>query len=331
MRTQVGRERTVRDIDGNWDLRDAFTQRTWPGATLDVGELIAELGPSVSVVIPALDEQDTVAAVVASAVELRTAGLVDDVVVVDGGSSDATRDRAADAGARVVDQQRTLAAAGPGRGKGDALWKGVGVTSGALVVFLDADVVQPSARTIIGLVSPFVRDPGVQLVKAAYDRAFVDAATAAVAATGGGRVTELTARPLLAALWPELAWLAQPLGGEYAGRRAAFEAVPFVQGYGVEFGLLVDIAGRYGAQAIAQVDLGVRVHRHQPLAALGRMAAEILHVALSRGAPGLDPATVLPQPTRDEAGALDLGLHDIAVEERPPLAQWRAEADATHV
>ena len=304
---------------------ESFARRTWHGAQLDVDDLLAGLGGAVSVVIPALDEQDTVAAVVATATELHRTGLVDEVVVIDGGSSDATRTFATAAGARVEDQAAALQAAGPGRGKGDALWKGLALTRGAYVVFVDADVHEPSASTITGLLAPFVLAPELQLVKAAYDRTLTSADS--VAATGGGRVTELMARPLLAALWPQLAWLAQPLASEYAGRRAALESVPFVQGYGVELALLVDVAARYGADAIGQVDLGHRTHRHQPLPALGRMASEILHVALSRArVTAATSMPVLPQPARDRDGRLTIEVHEVSVAERPPLATWRERA-----
>jgi glucosyl-3-phosphoglycerate synthase len=141
-------------------------------------------------------------------------------------------------------------------------------------------------------------------------------------------VTELMARPLLAAFWPELAWLAQPLSGEYAGRRDVLESVPFVQGYGVEIALLADIAERYGADRIAQVDLDRREHDHQGLAALGRMATEILHVAMDRLARSgrvmttEAPGALLAQPVRTEDG-LDAEVHEVAVRERPPLREVR--------
>ncbi|MEX0868627.1 MAG: hypothetical protein WD011_03050, partial [Nitriliruptoraceae bacterium] len=201
-------------------------------------------------------------------------------------------------------------------------------TSGDLVVFIDADIHDIGAQFVVGLLGPLLTDPDVAFTKATYDRPLiVDGDTRDV---GGGRVTELMARPLITTFWPQLAWLAQPLSGEYAGRRALFESLPFVCGYGVELGLLVDIAERHGAEAITQVDLGRRTHDHQSLDALGRMAAEILHTALVRLQAHdrmvvTDPlATALPQPVRDAAGMLTMVEHEVTHEERPPLNEWRA-------
>ncbi|HEX2029407.1 MAG TPA: glucosyl-3-phosphoglycerate synthase [Nitriliruptorales bacterium] len=309
---------------------DRFRRRTWRHVDFDADELVEvrrRAGTSVSVVVPARDEQATVGDVVATAVGLRERGLIDQVLVVDGGSTDATVERARAAGAAVVAQAKLLPEAGPGHGKGDALWKGLAATTGDLVVFLDADLRDPDPRYVVGLLGPLLTVPEVALVKACYDRPL---RTAGQTAAGGGRVTELTARPLLAAFWPQLSWLAQPLAGEYAGRRAVLEAVPFAAGYGVELALLIDVVERFGDDAIGQVDVGQRLHDHQPLPALGRMAAEIVGVAaarlvsdgrLSGGSSGL-----LPQPDRAPDGRLTLRVHRVNVDERPPLAQLRTRA-----
>jgi glucosyl-3-phosphoglycerate synthase len=229
-------------------------------------------GHRVAVVIPALDEETHVGGVVAALLPLLTDGLVDELVVVDGDSSDATAECARDAGARVV-QQSDLTEA---RGKGAALQAGVRATTSTLVAFVDADVLEPHAGLVTGTIAPLILEPGVRLVKADYQRPF------GAAAVGGGRVTELLVRPLLALCWPELVDLGQPLAGEYAADRALLESLPFEQGYGVELGLLLDTLRLHGRAAIAQTDLGVRAHEHQPLEALGRMAAEILLVAADR-------------------------------------------------
>lgn len=177
----------------------------------------------------------------------------------------------------------------------------------------------------MGLLGPLLTDPATHYVKATYDRP-LDLG-GALQPSGGGRVTELLARPVIGAFWPELAWLAQPLSGEYAGRRTLLESLPFVRGYGVELGLLVDTLTAHGPDVIAQVDLGRRVHVHQPLDALGRMAAEVLHVAVDRlvrqGRLVLtEPlATALLQPVRDAAGDLVLSRHEVAPSERPPLRE----------
>lgn len=229
-------------------------------------------GHSVAVVIPALDEESHVGGVVTALVPLLADGLVDELVVVDGGSSDATVERARAAGARVV-QQRDVSSA---RGKGAALQVGVRSTTSTIVAFVDADVLEPHAGLVTGTIAPLLLAPGVRLVKADYRRPL------GAAAVGGGRVTELLVRPLLALCWPELVDLGQPLAGEYAADRALLESLPFEQGYGVELGLLLDTLQLHGRSAIAQQDLGVRAHEHQPLEALGRMAAEILLVAADR-------------------------------------------------
>lgn len=274
-------------------------------------------------VVPALDEQDTVGDVVG---RLRRdlvdgAGLVTELVVVDGGSTDATADRARAAGARVVDQRDHPHPSGRGpaveRGKGAALQVGVDATTSSLVVFVDADVVDLDTAMVTGLVAPFLSGPEVLLTKAAYDRPMADAGTP----TGGGRVTELVARPLLATFWPELADLVQPLAGEYAGRRSLLRSVPFVAGYGVELALLVDTLALHGRGAIRQVELGARQHTHQSLPALGLMATEILAVALARAeAQGRRPlaSPVLRQPERTPDG-YRLRDRPVTWAERPPL------------
>ena len=303
--------------------RDAF----------DLGLLAARkaaLGMTTSVVIPAREEAPRVGAVVAAirrAMEpVGTTGtaLVDELVVIDGASRDGTAQVAERAGARVVRHEPT--------GKGAALRHGVEVTSGDLVAFVDADVLDPDAWLAIGTLAPLLLDEDVRLVKSAAQRAWQgDSYTAGAASTssglGGGRVTELTVRPLLALLWPDVAHVAQPLAGEYAGDRALLESLPFETGYGVELGLLLDTLRLHGPQAIAQVDLGVRGHAHQPLDALGRMAAELLLVVADRlavegrGLPGpiSTDALVLPRMTRDAQGVLHSALTEVRRAALPPL------------
>ena len=290
-----------------------------PRTRADVLAAHRSSGLRVAAVVPARDEAATVGVVARGLGDLVGAGLLEEVVVVDGRSTDDTAAIAAAAGARVLDQAQPPRGATPGTGKGDALWQGVAATTADLVLFVDADIRGFDPDFVVPLLGPLLVDPHVHLTKAAYDRPLVTAATA----DGGGRVTELMARPLLALLWPELSFLAQPLAGEYAGRRSLLEAVPFVQGYGVELGLLVDTVELLGAGAIEEVDLGVRVHAHQPLDALGRMAAEILAVALDRAAAqGRTPVAepLLRQPRRTEDGQLGLTPHPVRVRRRPPLS-----------
>ncbi len=309
-----------------------FAARTHHHGDFDPSELQRvkrERDLTVSVVIPARNEAPTVGEVAGT---LRRAlqvdiDLVDELLVVDADSEDGTGEVARAAGARVVRQSDVLPAAGSALGKGEALWKGLAATDGDLVVFIDADIKDIGARFVVGLLGPLLLDDEVRFSKATYDRPLQVGSE--LQPSGGGRVTELLARPLIAAFWPELGWLAQPLSGEYAGDRALLEGLPFVRGYGVELAMLVDIVEQHGAHTIAQVDLGRRVHDHQSLDALGRMAAEILHVTVDRlsrqGRLVLtDPlAATLLQPFRDAAGQLDMGRHEVRPEERPALADWR--------
>jgi glucosyl-3-phosphoglycerate synthase len=275
-------------------------------------------GCTVSVVLPALDEEDTVGAIV-TAVRRAWMGhipLVDELVVMDSGSTDRTASLAAAAGADVVHVDDVLPAYGHIPGKGEALWKSLHVTSGDLVVFLDSDVREFDPRFVVGLLGPLLTDPDVGYVKGLYDRPL--ATTEGLVPTGGGRVTELTARPLLGALWPHLSGFVQPLGGEYSGRRRLLEQVPFVSHYGVELGLLIDLAELAGIDALAQVDLGTRVHGHQTDAALGRMAGQILQTALARCPSLRVPDDRLVQFVRSGAD-VEAVTWDVGVSERPPM------------
>jgi glucosyl-3-phosphoglycerate synthase len=252
--------------------------------------------------------------------------LVDELVVVDSGSSDRTSEVAAAAGARVVHRDAILPRLPALPGKGDVLWRSLLVTSGDVVCFVDADLREFSADFVSGIVGPLLTDPGVQFVKAMYDRPLRTGGAAGGgdgAAPGqGGRVTELVARPLLNLHWPLLAGFVQPLGGEYAVRRSLLERLPFPVGYGVELGLLVDALRVVGLDALAQVDVGVRLHRHQDDRALGRMAAAIYRTAQNRLSRAHLVRPVLTQFERGEKG-FEPRTHAVDTEERPPMREIR--------
>ena len=311
------------------DVLDWLHRRTYSVTAFDPDGLRRakrRAGCTVSVVLPALDEERTVGGIVASIREslMEGARLVDEIVVVDSGSTDATAEVADRAGARVVRADAVLPDLGTVPGKGEALWKSLHVTSGDLVVFVDSDLLTFTPDYVVGLLGPLLTDPGVGFVKALYDRP-LDTVDGLVP-TGGGRVTELVARPLLGALWPHLSGFVQPLSGEYAGRRELLESVPFVSGYGVELGLLIDLAELAGIDALAQVDLGSRRHGHQTDAALGRMAGQILQTALARLPAVAVPSESLVQYVRTGTGIEAVDWH-VGVMERPPMRTVAAHRD----
>ncbi len=284
--------------------------RTHDAAEFDVERLVGAKGDTtVSVCIPARNEEATVGAIVAviRAELVDSLGLVDEIVVVDDHSDDRTSAAAAAAGARVVRAADVLADFGRGHGKGEALWKSLFASTGDVVIWCDADVQDFHHRFVTGLLGPLLTDPTLAFVKGFYERP-VDGQV-----RGGGRVTELVARPVLTLLFPHLAGVVQPLSGEYGGRREVLEQVPFVEGYGVDIALLIDIAARFGAQNMAQVDLGQRIHRNRPLHELSPMAAQVLQAALRRAVPDVVPDRAVLSPP-------ELAAVEIVYRERPPLA-----------
>jgi glucosyl-3-phosphoglycerate synthase len=301
-----------------------FSARTWTEPPWTAADLTAAKAErTVSVVLPALDEQDTVAGVLGAVTPLAGT-LVDEVVVVDSGSTDATAARARAAGARVVTREDALPGVPVRPGKGEVLWRALAATTGDLVVYLDSDLVDVDSRFVTSLLGPLLTVPGVELVKGFYDRPLRLSEQDAVA-TGGGRVTELVARPVLSALRPELGGIVQPLGGEYAATRELLESLPFAGGYGVELGLLLDTQRTRGLDAIGQVDLGVRKHRHRSLRALGVTASEVLDVALRR-CTGLDGGSRPLTQFVPVGGQWLPEIHDVATADRPPMREL-ARAD----
>lgn len=313
------------------ELERWFARRTWQDPRWDVGSLVAaKRGRTVSVVLPALDEQATVGGVVAAVLPL-TGGpspLVDELVVLDSGSTDATRRVAAEAGARVVTREQAMPGVAVRAGKGEVLWRSLAATTGDVVVFLDSDLVDVDPGFVTSLLGPLLTAPGVELVKGFYRRPLrlgaapgdrTSAPRPAELDTGGGRVTELLARPLITALCPRLAGIVQPLGGEYAATRDLLESVPFAAGYGVELGLLIDAERTRGLDALAQVNLGVRKHRHRSLLQLGVMSRQILAAVLHRMAVP-DPGAAIVQFTQLDGEWLPTD-HPVETRDRPAVRE----------
>ncbi|GLW49718.1 glucosyl-3-phosphoglycerate synthase [Streptomyces sp. NBRC 14336] len=296
-----------------------LTERSWSVTDRPLHRILAakqRTGQTVSVVLPALNEEETVGDIVAVIRHdlMQQVPLVDEIVVVDSGSTDRTSEVAAAAGATVVHRDEILPRIPTVPGKGEVLWRSLLVTRGDIVCFIDADLKEFSSDFVSGIVGPLLTDPGVDLVKAMYDRPLGGAAGQ------GGRVTELMARPLLNMHWPQLAGFVQPLGGEYAARRTLLEQLPFPVGYGVELGMLVDALHLVGLDALAQVDVGVRKHRHQDGQALGRMSAAIYRTAQLRLARGHLVRPSLIQFERGEDG-FEPRTYSVDTEERPPMVE----------
>ncbi|HUA75282.1 MAG TPA: glucosyl-3-phosphoglycerate synthase [Solirubrobacteraceae bacterium] len=265
----------------------------------------ARRGLSASVCLPARECAGTVGQIVAALGELREAGAIDRVVVVDAASPDGTAQAAHEAGAEVWQEAELLGSFGAVRGKGDAMWRALSRLEEDVICFLDADSEGFSAHFALGLLGPLTCEEGegISFVKAFYRRPLGEDAE------GGGRVNRLAARPALALLYPELAEIRQPLAGEVAARHELLQELPFATGYGVETAMLIDAWRAVGPEGIAQVDLDEHRNRHQPLAALESMAATVLATALARGE--RDGRVALSAP-------IDLAAH--VPLERPPLA-----------
>jgi glucosyl-3-phosphoglycerate synthase len=245
-------------------------------------ELKEKQGLTVSVGLPALNEEKTIGLVIK---RIKTAlmdrvPLIDQVVVIDSDSEDRTVDIAQELGVPVYRHSKILTEVGTHAGKGEALWKSLHVLDGDIVAWIDTDISNIQPRFVFGLLGPLLREPRIQYVKGFYQRPIRQGDK--LLSEGGGRVTELMARPLINLFFPELSGIIQPLSGEYAGRRALLESVPFYTGYSVEIGLLIDILEAVGLSAIGQVDLERRIHRNQPLGNLSQMAYVILQGAIRK-------------------------------------------------
>jgi glucosyl-3-phosphoglycerate synthase len=308
----------------------------WDDWTLDA--LVAARGDTrVSLVVPARNEAATVGDVVTRVREalVDTVSLLDEIVVIDSDSTDDTYDVATDAGAVVHRSSEIRPDLGSFPGKGEAMWKSLFVTTGEVLVFMDADLVDWDTHFVPGLLGPLLTRPEVDLVKGFYERPMLDGAEAC--SLDGGRVTELVARPLIALEFPALAGLVQPLAGEWAVRRSLFESLSVPTGYAVELAALVDTLSSHGVDAIAQVDLGRRAHRHQDLLDLGAMATQILAAMVARrGLDRLDhregaldtPEGVALRQYRPVDGRIAPADRVVPVGERPPAARVATPAVA---
>lgn len=298
--------------------------RTYRACEFPLERLLAVKQGTVSLLLPAREVAQTIGPIAESAAQLKAAGLLDEVLVIDASSQDDTASIAHRAGLRVVQESELLDEYGPAQGKGDAMWRGLAATNSEIVVFADTDTEDFHHGFILGLLGPLLCDPEIQLVKGMFRRPFRDRGT--VLPEGGGRVTELMARPMLNLYAPELTVFDQPLAGETAARRGLLERIPFSAGYGVEIAMLIDCWRACGLDALAQVDLGERQNRHQPLRDLSAMAYAVLLAAQTRflGAAFADKhacgSMVLP-PTADAPELMETRL--VTLDERPPLAQDR--------
>jgi glucosyl-3-phosphoglycerate synthase len=277
----VERSRALPTVVDRW-----FAENTFHASEFrDVGKLVdlkEKQGLTISLGLPALNEEKTIGLVIKriKGALVDKVPLIDQLVVIDSDSTDRTREIAAELGVPVVRHSQILPEMGTHVGKGEALWKSLHVLDGDIVAWIDTDIRNIQPRFVHGLIGPLLREPRIQYVKGFYRRPIRQGLT--LFAEGGGRVTELMARPLINLFFPELSGMIQPLSGEYAGRRTLLESVPFFTGYGVEIGLLIDIADAFGLPAIGQVDLERRIHRNQPLANLSQMSFTILQAAISK-------------------------------------------------
>lgn len=283
-------------------------------------------GVTVSLALPALNEEKTVGRVLETVKRalMDDAPLLDEIVLIDSDSTDCTREIAESLGVPVYIHQQLLPELGARRGKGEALWKSLLVTKGDIVAWIDTDIVNIHPRFVYGIIGPLLLNRRIQFVKGFYRRPLkVGDKTQA---GGGGRVTELTARPLLNLFYPELSGVIQPLSGEYAGRRSALEQFSFFSGYGVETGLLIDVFEKYGLEGIAQVDLLERIHHNQPLEALGKMSFAILQAVIRKlerryARSILEDVNKSMKLIRYQSGGYVLDVEEIVERERPPMIE----------
>jgi len=305
-----------------WFARNTFHARTYS----DLGALAAlkrRQSLTISLGLPALNEEETIGreiAVLRRAL-MEDVPLLDEIAVIDSGSADRTVAVARGLGVPAYQHAEILPETGTYDGKGEALWKSLHALRGDLIVWVDTDIRNIHPQFVYGLVGPLLHDPRIGYVKGYYQRPLHDGPRRS--ASGGGRVTELTARPLLNLFFPELSGVIQPLAGEYAGRRELLERLPFFTGYGVELGHLIDILVRFGLDRIGQVDLDTRVHRNRELRSLSLMAFALIQVVMARvgeraGYPLREQMNTAMKLIRTSP-SLALDVQELREHERPPI------------
>lgn len=314
---------TISVVVDKWFAENTFHAHEFQ----DIAQLVTlktQQGLTISLGLPTLNEEATIGSVIKTMRQrfVREYRLLDEIVVIDSNSTDRTVEIAEGLGVPVVKHPEVLTQYGAWVGKGEALWNSLYILRGDLIAWIDTDIANIHPRFVYGILGPLIREPRLMYVKGFYQRPL--RLGRKLQARGGGRVTELTARPLLNLFYPELSGFVQPLAGEYAGRRAALEQVPFFVGYGVETGLLIDLWSRFGLSAMGQVDLEERVHRNQPLAALSKMAFEIVQVVMDRvgkerGMELVEQLNRSMKLIRYENQDFDLQVADIQIRERPPM------------
>ncbi|HSM71048.1 MAG TPA: glucosyl-3-phosphoglycerate synthase [Anaerolineales bacterium] len=290
----------------------------------DLMALKEQQGSSISLALPSLNEEETVGKVLDTIQKalMKDYPLLDEIVLIDSNSTDRTRQIAKEYDVPVYIHQHLLPDLKPRIGKGEALWKSLLVTKGDIIAWIDTDIVNIHPRFVYGIIGPLLLNRNIQLVKGYYRRPLKVGDK--VQAGGGGRVTELTARPLLNLFFPELSGIIQPLSGEYAGRREALERVPFFSGYGVETGLLIDIFEQFGLHALAQVDLKERIHHNQELEALGKMSFAIIQAVLRKlelrfERSFIEEINKTMKLIKFSRGSYSLEVEEVAERERPPM------------
>jgi glycosyltransferase involved in cell wall biosynthesis len=316
--------RAPRGLAQDLTRADWRARRNFKASEFPIERLLAVKQHTVALLLPAREVAQTIGPIAETAAQLRDAGVFDEVLVIDAASADGTAAIARRAGLEVVQEGELLAQYGPAQGKGDAMWRALAVTDSEIVAFADTDTADLHDGFLLGLIGPLLCDPAIKLVKGTFRRPFRSGAT--VLADGGGRVTELMARPLLNLCAPELTVFDQPLAGETAARRELLEQIPFSAGYGVEIAMLIDCWRACGLDGLAQVHLGERQNRHQPLRDLSAMSYAVLVAAQTRflgtAFADMHACSSIILPPAPSSPELMESRH-VSIEERPPLSQHR--------